>query len=201
MDHLTLESEAILRQERLAARAPAPPTVELDANGTILRATKPAAALLGYGSQDLTGHALEEFAPADWRATTQLALKRLYEHAAGPFALMLLGREGRPTLIEMALQPSETTLEPTVTLSWTARRQSRQRTASGASDVSEVQRLADGILRRYESTRASVSSDLSDEIASILTLVRYELEDAGHRLARGDVSCSSCRPVSGRCRD
>jgi two-component system NarL family sensor kinase len=191
MEHSTFEEEALLRQERLAALAPVPSTVELNASGIILRASKAAAALLGYGSQDLAGRTLEEFAPEDWRATTQVALRRLQQHAGGSFALMMVGRGGRPTLIEMAPQSlpqePESSGEPTVTVSWTARRHSRQMTTSGSSDASEIQRLADGVLRRYEVTRASVSTDLSDEIASVMTMVRYVIEDAGLRLARGSV--------------
>jgi len=60
-------------------------------------------------------------------------------------------------------------------------------TTSGSSDTSQVERLADAVLRRYEVTRAAMSNDLTDDIASVMTMVRYVIENARLRLANGSI--------------
>jgi two-component system, NarL family, sensor kinase len=177
---------------RTPSRAAEPSMVRLDVRGRILRASSSAAALLGFKPDELLGRPLNELAARDWRTAAGVALSRMQAGAGGPFELMLTGRTGRLTMVEMAVQPSaDQTAEQAVTLTWTERRQRRLTTASGSADECELKRLADGVLGIFESESSRVASSLADEVASIITMARYVIEDAGHRLARGAVEETS----------
>jgi len=172
----------------LASRAAEPSTVRLDGQGRIVRASSSAAAMLGFKPDELHGHTLDELAASDWRAAVNVALSRMRAGTGGPFELMLTGRTGRFTLIEMAVQPSaDHGGEPEVTLTWVERRQRRLTTSSGWADEHELKRLVDGVLRILESESGRVAAKLSDDVASIITMARYVIEDARQRLAHGAV--------------
>lgn len=67
---------------------------------------------------------------------------------------------------------------------------------------SEFRRLCDSLLRRLESDRSRVSG-VGDEIASVMTMARYLIEDAAQRLARGEVdeAAEALQNSSARIRD
>jgi two-component system NarL family sensor kinase len=173
---------------RSAPRAAGSSTVRLDALGRILRASSSAAAMLGFKPDELLGRTLDELAADDWRAAVSVALSRMRAGAGGPFELMLTGRTGRLTMVEMAVHPgADPTDQQVVTLTWSERRQRRLTASSGAADEYELKRLADGVLRTLESEFGRVASSLSDDVASTITMARYVIEDAGQHIARGAV--------------
>ncbi|HEX4583182.1 MAG TPA: ATP-binding protein [Burkholderiaceae bacterium] len=51
---------------------------------------------------------------------------------------------------------------------------------------SDLKRLADALLKRLESERARVAGVLGDEVAPVMTMARYLIEDTAQRLARGE---------------
>src|SRR5258708_4289313 len=187
-----IDAPATTKLSRSASRAAASSTVRLDTRGRILLASSTAAALLGFKANELLGRTLDELADGDWRTAVGVALSRMHAGGGGPFELMLTGRTGRPTMIEMAVQENAgSSDDPVVTLSWTERRQRRLTSSSGSADQYELTRLADAALRTLESEFGRIASDLSDEVASTITMARYVIEDAGQKLARGAVQETS----------
>jgi two-component system, NarL family, sensor kinase len=183
-----LDAPAKATATRSAARATMASAVVLDSLGQIVRASAPAAALLGFKPDELIGRRLVELAAGDWRAAVDVALSRLRAGAAGPFELMLTGRTGRLTRIEMAVQPvAGPAGQAAVTLTWIERRQQHHTSSNGSWGEFEFKRLADGALRILESESNRVAATLADEVSSIITMARYLIEDAGQRLAHGAV--------------
>ncbi len=183
-----IDAPATPKASRAASRVAASSTVRLDGHGRILRASSSAAALLGYKPDELLGRSLDELAASDWRTAVEVALARMRAGAGGPFELMLTGRTGRLTMVEIALQPTaDRTGDQAVTLTWIERRQRRLTTSSASADEYELKRLADGLLNVHESENSRVAAHLADDVASIITMARYVIEDAGQRLARGAV--------------
>jgi two-component system NarL family sensor kinase len=68
---------------------------------------------------------------------------------------------------------------------------------------SDLDRLADGLLKMLEADRAHVAGVLSNEIVSVMTIARYLIEDAGQRVSRGelDQTCEALKNASTRIRD
>ena len=68
---------------------------------------------------------------------------------------------------------------------------------------SELIRLADGLLKKLESDRTRVAAVLDDEALSMLTMARYLIEDARHRLTRGEINeiSEALQNASGRLRE
>src|SRR5512145_676726 len=75
--------------------------VLIDARGCILDITLEAAAILGYEPEDLHGRSLTELAAPGWTTLTEGVLTRIRSGMNDDFALMLRGRSGRRTLLEM----------------------------------------------------------------------------------------------------
>ncbi len=186
-DAATTRAEA-----RTAPKVAISAAVVLDARGRIVRASSPAAAMLGFKPDELLGRTLDELAADDWRAAVSVALSRMRAGSVGPFELMLTGRTGRLTMIEMAVQPcADQSGAAAVTLSWVERRHRRLTTSSSAADEYELKRLVDGVLRILESESSRVATTLSDDVASMITMARYLIEDACQRLAHGAVNETS----------
>ena len=61
-----------------------------------------------------------------------------------------------------------------------------QRSDTGGRAVSDLRHLVDGLLKLLESERTRVAVVLGTEVASVLTMARYLIEDAAQRAARGD---------------
>jgi two-component system NarL family sensor kinase len=74
---------------------------------------------------------------------------------------------------------------------------------AGGRALSDLRRLADGLLRMLESDRAHVSRLLGDDVVSVMTMARYLIEDAVQRLSRGEVEETSeaLQNASARIRD
>ena len=60
------------------------------------------------------------------------------------------------------------------------------RSDGGGRAVSELRHLVDGLLKLLESERGRVAAVLGTEVASVLTMARYLIEDAAQRAARGE---------------
>ena len=157
--------------------------VGLDPEGRILDASPLAAAMLGYEPMALSGRTLADLAAQGWREAAEIASARVRYGSSEDFSLLLRGRSGRLTLIEMAPHASaaQPTSEHAFLLEWANGRPRRQ----GAPD-DPLQRLTTSLMRRREGERMDVAKRLHDDLAPTLAVAKYLVEDASQRSARGD---------------
>jgi two-component system NarL family sensor kinase len=163
--------------------------VRLDADGRICAVTAAAAGLLGCAPPALEGRSLAELAVEGWEAPAGVASARVRFGATDRFELMLRGREGRPTLVEMRPNPvakGAAAGVATVELAWSERRSSAhgpaQATGGSGSDPAG---LAYGLLNLHEAERVRLATALHDNVAPLVALVKYTVEDAQRRLVDG----------------
>lgn len=160
--------------------------VWLDRQDRIREATASAAGMLGFEPQALIGRQLADLAAEGWRTAAEVAAARVRFGSTDSFELLLRGRSGRQTLVEMTAQAQPLPNgEPGSVIAWSERRlRRRSRSESSPGDV-ELRRLAYGLLRTQEAERMRVAGELHDDVAPLVVMVKYMIEDAQTRLARG----------------
>ena len=160
--------------------------VWLDHQDRIREATASAAAMLGFDPQTLVGQQLADLAADGWRTAAEVAAARVRFGSTDSFELLLRGRSGRQTLVEMTAQAQPLPNgEPGSVIAWAERRlRRRSRSEASPGDV-ELRRLAYGLLRTQEAERMRVAGELHDDVAPLVVMVKYMIEDAQSRLARG----------------
>jgi two-component system, NarL family, sensor kinase len=158
----------------------------LDRDGRIREATASAAALLGFEAPALIGQQLADLAAEGWHTAAEVAIARVRFGSTDGFELLLRGRSGRQTLVEMTgqVQPFPNG-EPGSVIAWSERRLRRRSKAEASPGDVELRRLAYGLLRTQEAERMKVASELHDDVAPLVVMVKYMIEDAQARLARG----------------
>jgi len=154
------------------------PAIRLDSQGRISDATVSAAAMLGFEPQELRGRSLKDLALDGWQAAADVASARVRFGATESFELALKGRSGRRTLVEMTARAGADGKDGSI-VAWSER---RVRRSSGSQDDPELKRVAYGLLRTQEAERMRVASELHDEVAPIVIMVKYMLEDAMARM-------------------
>jgi len=159
--------------------------VRLDAEGRISEATPAAASMLGYEPMALSGRTLPDLAAQGWRDAAEVAVARVRFGATESFELMLQGRSGRLSLIEMAAHPvlPAASGRPFFNLTWHRRVGRRQ--GPGSAEA-ELRRLTDALLRIREEERLDVATRLHDDLAPTLVMVKYLVEDTLQRIGRDD---------------
>ncbi len=85
-----------------AAHDEAIAALRLDRSGQIVDATIEAASMLGFGAGDLHGLTLSDLAAEQWREMAGDATARILLGDTRMFQLMLRGKSGRRTLVQMA---------------------------------------------------------------------------------------------------
>jgi two-component system NarL family sensor kinase len=160
--------------------------VWLDHQDRIREATASAAGMLGFEAQALVGRQLADLAAEGWRTAAEVAAARVRFGSTDSFELLLRGRSGRQTLVEMTAQSQPLPDgQPGAVIAWSERRlRRRSRADTSATDV-ELRRLAYGLLRTQEAERMRVAGELHDDVAPLVVMVKYMIEDAQGRLARG----------------
>ena len=178
-------NEMLPRESVLAGPllAPSPPSsaaaIRLDPQGRISDATASAAAMLGFEPQELRGRSLRDLAIEGWQAAAEVAAARVRFGATESFELALKGRSGRRTLVEMTARAGADGKDGAV-VAWSERRVRRN---SGSQDTeADLKRVAYGLLRTQEAERMRVALELHDEVAPIVVMVKYMIEDAVGRL-------------------
>jgi two-component system NarL family sensor kinase len=178
--------------------------VWLDHQDRIREATASAAGMLGFEPQALIGRQLADLAAEGWRTAAEVAAARVRFGATDSFELLLRGRSGRQTLVEMTAQSQPLPDgEPGSVIAWSERRlRRRSRTEANAGDV-ELRRLAYGLLRTQEAERMRVAGELHDDVAPLVVMVKYMIEDAQARLGRGaaDEAAEVMNGATSRLRD
>jgi two-component system NarL family sensor kinase len=155
------------------------PAIRLDPHGRISDATVSAAAMLGFEPQELRGRSLKDLALDGWQAAADVAAARVRFGATESFELALKGRSGRRTLVEMTARSGSDTESGSV-ISWSERRM--RRTGAGREAEPDIKRVAYGLLRTQEAERMRVASELHDDVAPVIIMVKYMIEDAVGRL-------------------
>jgi two-component system NarL family sensor kinase len=178
-------NEYIPLDRAVAAPLPAPiaggsaAAIRLDPQGRISDATVSAAAMLGFEPQELRGRSLKDLAIEGWQAAAEVAAARVRFGATESFELALKGRSGRRTLVEMTARAGADGKAGAV-VAWSERRVRRN---TGTADADpDLKRVAYGLLRTQEAERMRVALELHDEVAPIVIMVKYMIEDAAGRL-------------------
>jgi two-component system NarL family sensor kinase len=178
--------------------------VWLDQEDRIREATANAAGMLGFEPQALVGRQLADLAAEGWRTAAEVASARVRFGSTDSFELLLRGRSGRQTLVEMTAQSQPLPNgQPGSVIAWSERRlRRRSRAETSATDI-ELRRLAYGLLRTQEAERMRVAAELHDDVAPLVVMVKYMIEDAQARLARGspDEASSVMNGATSRLRD
>jgi two-component system NarL family sensor kinase len=131
--------------------------------------------MLGFEPQELRGRSLKDLALEGWQAAAEVAAARVRFGATESFELALRGRSGRRTLVEMTARSGAGDGEGTV-VAWSERRIRRGAAAQDADQ--DLKRVAYGLLRTQEAERMRVALELHDEVAPIVIMVKYMIEDA-----------------------
>lgn len=152
--------------------------IRLDAKGRISDATASAAAMLGFEPQELRGRTLKDLALEGWQAAADMAAARVRFGATESFELALKGRSGRRTLVEMTAQAGTDEGSGAV-VSWSER---RIRRSSRSEAETDPQRIAYGLLRTHEAERMRLAIELHDELAPVVVMAKYLVEDAMGRI-------------------
>ena len=162
-------------------------TVRIDAGGTIRSASASAAAMLGYTPEELVGRPLVELAAPGSRAAIEGAISRFPFGTGETFDLQLQGRSGRRTAIRLAIcrlvEAGRGDVE--FIAEWEARPAVDGQDTTAWDDGPEFRRFAYSLLRGQEAERLRVRGDLHDGVAPMVHMVKFTLEDAMQRLARG----------------
>ena len=164
-----------------------PASVSLDGEGRIRGASAVAAAMLGYEPTTLMGRTLIDLAADGWRDAAEVASARVRYGSKEDFVLLLRGRSGRLSLIEMVARPaapSRRSESDGLVLEWANGRPQRH-TARGVVET-QLSRLAISLIRRREGERLNVAKRLHDDLAPTLATAKYLVEDAAQRGGRGD---------------
>jgi two-component system, NarL family, sensor kinase len=170
------------------SRASADALVRLDLQGRIHDASHAAAAMLGFEPMALAGQTLVDLAAEGWRDAADVASARVRYGATEAFELMLRGRSGRLSLIEMVARAEFDPLgKPRAyALYWVHRGVGRRLGLEAAE--TELRRLADALLRSREQERRGVAVRLHDDLAPTLVMVKYVIEDALQRIRDSELA-------------
>jgi two-component system NarL family sensor kinase len=156
--------------------------IRLDAQGRICDATALAAAMLGFAPQDLRGRSLRDLAIDGWQAAAELASARVRFGATDSFELALKGRSGRRTLVEMTARAGADASDGAL-IAWSERRM--RRGASGPEADPKSGRLTYGLLSGQEMERRNVACQLHDEVAPVVVMAKYLVEDTASQIEAG----------------
>ena len=174
--------------------------IRLDPQGKISDATVSAAAMLGFEPQELCGRTLKELAIEGWQAAADVASARVRFGATESFELALKGRSGRRTLVEMTARAGNNGKAGTL-IAWSERR--LRRSAASQEADPEAGRIAYRLMHRQEAERLQVARELHDEVAPVVVMVKYMVEEALARLGSGaDPRCvETLQDATARLRD
>jgi two-component system NarL family sensor kinase len=149
--------------------------VMIDGDGRIREASPPAAAMLGFEPVQLEGRTLREIAAEGWQAAADVASARVRYGSLESFELALRGRSGRRTLVEMTASQDGGDAGQT-RVSWSERR--LRRASASEVEAPEDGRFAYALLRAHEAERERLAALLHEELAPVMVMMRFQLEEA-----------------------
>ncbi len=158
--------------------------VQLDTEGRIVDITEEAASMIGFAPDALRGLSLGDLAAEQWRMLADGATARVLLGDSKPFQLLLRGKSGRRTLVQMVSRRVVHEGETTYVLAWSEQIQ-RTATEPNRHDAPGLRRLAYGLLRTQEKERSRVAADLHSGVAPLVVMAKFMVEDAMGRVHLG----------------
>jgi two-component system NarL family sensor kinase len=160
--------------------------IVVDEFGAVSEATAGAAAMLGFDPPELYGLTLGDIAAEGWSWVVQNALLRIVSGSVDPFELLLKGRSGRRTLVQMIPRPlvrNGGTVQYLIV--WLEQRHGSGLRSPPTEAEAELRRLAYALLKTHENERGRVASELHDGVAPLVTMAKFMVEAALARITRG----------------
>lgn len=158
--------------------------LRLDRNGRIVDATSEAASMLGFVAEELHGLTLGDLAADRWRDMADDATARILLGDARAFQLLLRGKSGRRTLVQMASKRVVEAGDMSYVLAW-SEQPSNITAESIKTDAPELRRLADGLLRTREQERSRVAAELHSGVVPLVVISKFMIEEAMRRVMDG----------------
>jgi len=156
----------------------------MDGNGRVIESSERAAALLGLLAAELNGAHLRDIAADGWELAVRNALMRMASGSVDRFDLLLRGAKGRHRLVQMLPRRLRVSGPARYLIVWREPLDDVVGPTLTASDT-ELTELARGLLRAQETERGRVASELHDEVAPLVTMSKFMVEDASRHIARG----------------
>lgn len=162
----------------------------VDEQGRILDVTADAAALLGYEPDALLGRTLIELAAPGWKAIAEDATARIRSGTTDLLEVMLCGRSGRRTLLQMrAREVDSPGIAPgTHVVAWSQQVPRTNGNGSPCRNDEDLRRLAYGLLSTHEEERSRVAAQLQDGVVPVVFMAKLLIEDGVLRLKQGSPS-------------
>jgi two-component system NarL family sensor kinase len=158
--------------------------IRLDRSGRIMESTEEAASLLGFAPEDLHGLTLGDLAAEQWRDMADGATARILVGDTRSFQLLLRGKSGRKTLVQMVSRRVVENGETNYVLAWSERLPTLAADSTETNAV-ELRRLANGLLRTHEMERSRVAAELHGGVVSLVVISKFMIEDAMRRVKEG----------------
>lgn len=159
--------------------------LRLDRSGRIVDATAEAASMLGFRPENLHGSTLGDLAADLWREMADAATARILLGDTRSFQLLLRGKSGRRTLVQMISRRVEDDDQASYILAWSEQLPILT-PESMATNAPELRRLANGLLRTREVERSRVAAELHHEVASLVVVSKFMIEEAKRRVMDGE---------------
>lgn len=159
----------------------------LDEHGRIADITADAAAMLGYEAEALIGRTLADLAAPGWEAVADGFAARIRAGATDPLEVMLCGRSGRRTLLQMRARGVDAPgrVSGTHVVAWSQRVPRTHGTNGSCRNDEELRRLAYGLLTNHEEERSRVAAELHDGVVPLVFMAKLLIEDGLQRLKNG----------------
>lgn len=199
-----------LRTEAAQSSPPSHPPIAavalFDEHGRIVDITAAAAAMLGYEPEALLGRALVELAAPGWKAMADDVTARLLAGTTDLVEVMLCGRSGRRTMMQMRGREVESPglAAGTHVVAWCQQTPPANGNGGGAvRNDEELRRLAYGLLSNQEVERSRVEAELHDGVVPLVFMAKLMIEDGLLRMKSGShlQATESLISALGRLRD
>ena len=175
-----------------------------DERGRIVDITAEAAEMLGHEPEALLGRDLADLAAPGWKSVAADATVRIRSGATELLEVMLSGRSGRRTMVQMRGREVESPgLAPgTHVVAW-GQQAPRVNGNGSVRNDEELRRLAYGLLTTHEEERSRVASELHDGIVPLVFMTKLLIEDGLLRMKSGAqlAATESLFKALGRLRD
>ena len=158
--------------------------LRLDRNGHIVDVTVEAATMLGFRAEELHGLTLGDLAAEQWREMADGATARVRLGDARSFQLLLRGKSGRRTLVQMASSRVVRDGEVSYVLAW-SEQPSNLVDEGMKTDAPDLRRLANGLLRNREMERSRVATELHSGVVPLVVMSKFMIEEGMRRVMDG----------------
>ena len=142
--------------------------------------------MLGYGTEELRGLTLGDLAAEQWRDMADGATARIRLGDARSFQLLLRGKSGRRTLVQMASSRVVQDGEVSYVLAWSEQPSSLVGEPMKA-DAPDLRRLANGLLRNRELERSRVATELHSGVVPLVVMSKFMIEEGCGALWTGQM--------------